>query len=379
MPSQGVLLDNNDFTIDKIYDPESQTYFLVPELPLEAGSVDTVHTVALIDSGVLANHPQLRPFIVGERDYTGEGPEDKLGHGTIVALTLLGDMYPDRCGILSLKVASKGIAPTRDNVIAALRYADEYGAAFANVSLGFSGSKAENRELCRAIEQLKNTCIFAAAGNLGPLATYYPARCQSDRVMSVGALAEPSMFTTLLRKFGVVPRASYSGRAKVYASGKSARVVHPAVYYTNAGLSIVDDDQRQEEARDLFTKALKYGELPEATFGLALIDAHSAHYRAALRKLRRVIRLRPEFPQAYREIGVICARCGAFERALDYIELAIMMGDTSVIVHFDRGAVLQHLGRDEDALKEYVLVEQLDPQFPGIQDYIRGVSVTTQE
>ncbi len=41
---------------------------------------------AVVDSGVLHAHPNIAGKVLAEVDFTGEGPEDKNGHGTIVSL-----------------------------------------------------------------------------------------------------------------------------------------------------------------------------------------------------------------------------------------------------------------------------------------------------
>ncbi|MBW2341024.1 MAG: S8 family serine peptidase [Deltaproteobacteria bacterium] len=38
--------------------------------------------VAVLDTGVDLDHPDLKTAIIGTRDFTGDGVEDKNGHGT---------------------------------------------------------------------------------------------------------------------------------------------------------------------------------------------------------------------------------------------------------------------------------------------------------
>jgi len=45
--------------------------------------------MGFIDSGVDANHPQIKGLVIAEKDFTGEGPGDSTGHGTLVVLTAL--------------------------------------------------------------------------------------------------------------------------------------------------------------------------------------------------------------------------------------------------------------------------------------------------
>ena len=47
--------------------------------------------VAVIDTGVLSNHPMIRQSLIDFKDFTGEGAEDLSGHGTMVALIMLAN------------------------------------------------------------------------------------------------------------------------------------------------------------------------------------------------------------------------------------------------------------------------------------------------
>jgi subtilisin family serine protease len=83
--------------IRQLYDPETGRYrrfhYGLPGRPPEPGGVGGYtgkgQRCALIDSGMLRNHPDLAGHVADEIDFTGEGPEDKFGHGTMVALDLV--------------------------------------------------------------------------------------------------------------------------------------------------------------------------------------------------------------------------------------------------------------------------------------------------
>ena len=83
--------------IRQLYDPETGRYRRFhyglpgrpPDPPGLEGYTGKGQRCALIDSGVLRNHPDLAGHVADEVDFTGEGPEDRFGHGTMVALTLL--------------------------------------------------------------------------------------------------------------------------------------------------------------------------------------------------------------------------------------------------------------------------------------------------
>jgi type VII secretion-associated serine protease mycosin len=154
--------------------------------------------VAVIDSGVAANLPELKDHI-NATGLTGTGGDDCVGHGTQVAGLLAA--RPVRAGDLQVQ----GVAPdaflicikvqdtqelegTNLNIPRAIRAAADAGARVINISITTSPSK----QLAAAVKyaQSKNAVIVAAAGNLsqqgGDDIIQYPAGYPG--VISVGML-----------------------------------------------------------------------------------------------------------------------------------------------------------------------------------------------
>jgi hypothetical protein len=150
---------------------------------------DPNEIIAILDTGVLTSHPLLRGCIREVVDFTGEGGEDRNGHGTFAALVARTAMPGIPLGrFLILKVAGADGRGTQDNLIRALGWMREFnrrGEArimIANISvgaynrkwlvLGCDGSCA----LCRTAEETSREIpLFVAAGNV-PGKTACPAR-----------------------------------------------------------------------------------------------------------------------------------------------------------------------------------------------------------
>jgi type VII secretion-associated serine protease mycosin len=104
-------------------------------------------TVAVIDSGVDANHPDLRGQVISGADFVDrstDGRKDVVGHGTTVAALIAG--RGDENGVIGLAYRAK-ILPIRvldpqnkydsaDVVARAIRWAVDRGAKVVNLSLG---------------------------------------------------------------------------------------------------------------------------------------------------------------------------------------------------------------------------------------------------
>ena len=134
--------------------------------------------IALLDSGVDIKHPQLKGYILGIADFTGEGHEDVLGHGTALALLAAFGAKDQEVAILSAKVADSEGRVREKDVIDGIDWAVRRGARVVNLSLGFPGRRAQYRKLCDEIARHWNVLFFASAGYYDKPTEVYPANCR---------------------------------------------------------------------------------------------------------------------------------------------------------------------------------------------------------
>lgn len=129
--------------------------------------------IAIIDTGVDYNHPDLKDNIIGGKDFTGKGDYlDGNGHGTHVAGTIAASNsgsgivgVAPKAKILALKALRDDGSGDIEAVIEAIRYATQYGVDVINMSLG----GPHYPELHEAVKEAvaKGIIICAAAGNDG--------------------------------------------------------------------------------------------------------------------------------------------------------------------------------------------------------------------
>ncbi|MBI2064588.1 MAG: S8 family peptidase [Candidatus Yanofskybacteria bacterium] len=140
-------------------------------------------SVAVLDTGILRAHPDLKSRIKECKDFTSakqsvvdNSCDDKNGHGTHVAGTIAADGGSDSKGIygvapesdlLVYKVCGANGSCWSDDIAVAMRTAAVNGANIINMSLGSDSESSLIRDaISYAVE--KNVLVVAASGNDGP-------------------------------------------------------------------------------------------------------------------------------------------------------------------------------------------------------------------
>lgn len=141
-------------------------------------------TVAVVDSGVQANHPDLSGRVLAGYDFVNSDsdPADDNGHGTAVAgvaaaqgndgIGVAGAAW--NVSILPVKVMNSSGSGSYSAIANGITYAADRGAKIINLSLGGTSSSST---LQNAVSYAwnKGCVIIAAAGNNASSSTVYPA------------------------------------------------------------------------------------------------------------------------------------------------------------------------------------------------------------
>ncbi|HEY3005082.1 MAG TPA: S8 family serine peptidase, partial [Kribbellaceae bacterium] len=147
--------------------------------------------IAILDTGIDQDHPDLASKIVGNKNFTTSPTVDDLdGHGTHVAGSAaavtnngvgVAGTCPN-CRLLNVKVLDDTRSGTWDSVANGITYAADNGAKVINLSLGGTvGSETVRAAVDYAWS--KGVVVVAAAGNFGNNALFYPAAY--DNVIAV--------------------------------------------------------------------------------------------------------------------------------------------------------------------------------------------------
>jgi minor extracellular serine protease Vpr len=163
---------------------EFQTYlkrsvpYIGTEIPRMDGIDGTGIKIAIIDTGIDFNHPDLLGWgpdgkVIGGYNFIQKDqlPLDNNGHGTQVAGVIAADGeaigVAPKAKILAYKVSEDGEGVSSELIVKAIEKAIEDGADIINISLGVNKTNAKiDRAVDNALE--KGIFVVVAAGNDGP-------------------------------------------------------------------------------------------------------------------------------------------------------------------------------------------------------------------
>ncbi len=154
--------------------------------------------IAVIDTGVDTDHPDLKGRVLKTEDFTEEGYFDGNGHGTHVAGTIAGNgeasakkyvgVAPE-ASIIAAKVLDSNGSGWLSGVIAGVEWSGDNGAQIANLSLGGSGPCDGTDPMCLAVDILvdEGIVVCVAAGNAGPESKTVGTPGCAKNVITIGA------------------------------------------------------------------------------------------------------------------------------------------------------------------------------------------------
>ncbi|WP_037263574.1 S8 family serine peptidase [Kibdelosporangium aridum] len=197
----------------------------------QAGHTGAGATIAVLDTGYDPEHPDLKGIVKGEKDFSGEGIKDIVGHGTHVASTAAGrggkyTGVAKGANLLVGKVCEVSGCPF-DAILDGMQWAADSGAKVVNMSLG-GGPGTGTDPIETAVNRIsaeKGTLFVIAAGNYGPrYKVSTPAAADAAlAVASVNKQDQASQFSSpgpRTGDFAVKPDIAAPGEAIVAARAK---------------------------------------------------------------------------------------------------------------------------------------------------------------
>ncbi|HEX6352509.1 S8 family serine peptidase [Actinophytocola sp.] len=163
-----------------------------------AGHTGEGTTVAVLDTGIDATHPDLDDAVIGAQDFTDSatGTDDYFGHGTHVASIITGDGAKNKgvapnTKLLNGKVLDDAGGGYESWIIAGMEWAAASGADVVNMSLGTREASDGADPMSQAVNQITaetGTLFVIAAGNAGPGDRTVASPGAADAALTVGAV-----------------------------------------------------------------------------------------------------------------------------------------------------------------------------------------------
>lgn len=203
----------------------------------ESGWTGDGTTVAVVDTGIDADHPDLADQVVNSQNFTDAGHDVGIGHGTHVASTIAGTgaasdgtytgVAPD-ARLLDAKVCT-GSSCSDSAILAGMEWAVEQGADVVNVSLGSAEPSDGTSLLEQAIDthtEESGALFVVAAGNYGVVGE--PGAASS--ALTVGSVDKLGQLAT---NSGRGPRlGDYLVKPELVAPGVAITAASPDEGYT---------------------------------------------------------------------------------------------------------------------------------------------------
>jgi subtilisin family serine protease len=234
-------------------------------------------TVAVLDTGIDYEHPEIVSRFTSEKGYTaiGEGPPmDRHGHGTHVAGTIAGETVgiADEATLYAVKVLNDYGSGTDGSVMRGIDWATRKKVDVINMSLGGAGYSRAFQMIVDAAHDAGVTLV-AAAGNTGREEAHYPAAYA--HVISVAAVdknKERAYFSTKHRTLDLsAPGVEIYSLApnKGYATHSGTSMACPHVA---GSVALVKAVTRNDAETVLKRTAEERGEWIEYGAGLIRVD-----------------------------------------------------------------------------------------------------------
>lgn len=360
----GGLPDHNDLTAPGNFHPYP-------------GVIDTPYrsrVVAILDSGVLTEHPMIADQLHDVVDFTGSGVEDTCGHGTIQAIRHA--LFEPRARLLILKVAGTACKPRIGTIATALEYLrSRSDVGYVYFAGGIDVVKRPGGQLvCDLADELvRDThltwgAFVATKGNVGSAAKWCPAEGEEVVGISVADV------DTYARRDGV-------GGVGVLQKGEDTSfpditaMTLSEFYAEYARTFIYGSTPDELSLMDAFAReALEYEEsFEEGARLLAKVAFASGEWDKAVRILEEGLQRRHKSPLLTAELAAVYARTGQLDRAGSVFRRAFRLiedessGTTDrrfePALVFEYGRYLAQSGETAGALTQLKLAAQMEATY----------------
>jgi tetratricopeptide (TPR) repeat protein len=164
------------------------------------------------------------------------------------------------------------------------------------------------------------------------------------------------------------------GQAAVWSTSdtlwRHALTVDPANYYAQNAVGRLDAERgRLAEAMTHFAESVRLApNFPDAYDNLGLALARQGRFAEAIAQYRNALRIDPDSAEAHNNLGAALMKNGKAEEATAQYAEAIRLDPDSATAHNNMGQALAGLGRTADAIAQYEVALRLQPDLADAHD-----------
>ncbi len=166
---------------------------------------------------------------------------------------------------------------------------------------------------------------------------------------------------------------SYENAVTQYTKAQELAPSNPSVILSRASLEV--ENKNTSEARKLIDQALALKvNYTDALFLLAQIETNEGNAGGAIKQAERAAQLNPNDPTIFFRLGLLRYNNSDYSGAVSAFEKAVILNNSYLNARFFLGQAYQKVGRANDALTQFKLLEQVLPDNQDVKDAINSVS-----
>ncbi|PIU65099.1 MAG: hypothetical protein COS84_07380 [Armatimonadetes bacterium CG07_land_8_20_14_0_80_40_9] len=153
----------------------------------EVGLLGAGIYISILDSGIFLQDLGLKYSVALHKDFTGEGLQDEVPHGTIIS-KLIQSIAPESSMLIG-KIVNRFGEVDEIAVFQGLEWSYQNKAHLVNLSLGFSRKCQGDCWLCQYVDALvdNGVHVVSAAGNWGPEKGSISCPGNANKAITIGA------------------------------------------------------------------------------------------------------------------------------------------------------------------------------------------------
>jgi tetratricopeptide (TPR) repeat protein len=99
----------------------------------------------------------------------------------------------------------------------------------------------------------------------------------------------------------------------------------------------------------------------------------------AVSHYRQAVRLKPDYVEAYNNLGNALRLQGKLDEAVDYLRRALALNPNIADIHYNLGLALQSLNEPEEAMTRFRQAIRIKPDWPSPLDSLASLLATTSD